>query len=72
MTGIGATSTLGSMENPCTIMVIQQLEPSTVRQVSIKWYNDGNLWSDKLDYTITLNPIGGGIYSFAELRILPD
>ena len=36
-----------------------------------KWYNGGTYGVDKLDYTITLDPIGGGIYSFQSSAFFP-
>jgi fibro-slime domain-containing protein len=36
-----------------------------------QWYHDGTYGVDKIDYTITLNPIGGGIYSFQSSAFFP-
>lgn len=36
-----------------------------------QWYNGGTYGTNKLDYAITLNPIGGGIYSFQSSAFFP-
>jgi fibro-slime domain-containing protein len=36
-----------------------------------QWYNGGTYGVDKKDYAITLNPVGGGIYSFQSTAFFP-